>query len=155
MLAGKSYERSHIDVGFGDAVSGEPEALTGEDYLGFLNIEPARTLAIPRAQQFSEKVHAYTYPWTDRLNMRTKDLVDMLLLIEKGLAPDNELRTALHATFDTRNKQAIPSQLPPPPEAWQSDFRAMAKEVELSAKDIVEGYAKLKDFWEKWKLWER
>lgn len=155
LLAGRNYALFHIDLSFGDAVIGQPESLAGDDFLAFVGILPAKALAIPRAQQFAEKLHAYTYPWTDRPNTRTKDLVDMLLLIEKELPADDELRKALHATFDARKKHDIPYQLSPPPHTWQKDFVAMAKEVELSTSDLTVGFAKLNDFWNKARLWER
>lgn len=78
-MAGRVFGSFHIDVGIGDALHGTPEPLRGEDLLAFAGIAPAEVLAIPKAQQFAEKIHAYTYPWTDRPNTRTKDLVDLLL----------------------------------------------------------------------------
>jgi len=155
MLAGRTFALFHLDLGFGDAVIGTPELLGGDDFLGFAGIAPAKALAIPKAQQFAEKMHAYTYPWTDRPNTRTKDLVDMLLLIEKGLRADDELRRAVQATFDTRKKHDIPTDLQAPPRTWQKDFAAMAKEVELSTSDVDGGFAKLGEFWRSARLWER
>jgi nucleotidyltransferase AbiEii toxin of type IV toxin-antitoxin system len=84
VLVGKVYARFHIDVGCGDALVGEPERLVGDDLLSFAGIAPATVLAIPKPQQFAEKLHAYTFPWSGRLNTRTKDLVDLVLLIERG-----------------------------------------------------------------------
>ncbi len=54
----------------GDAVVDAPDALTGEDLLDFAGIPPARVLAIPKAQRFAEKLHAYTFPWAGRQNTR-------------------------------------------------------------------------------------
>jgi Nucleotidyl transferase AbiEii toxin, Type IV TA system len=87
VLAGKVYAKFHLDVGLGDAVVGEPEQLTGDDLLAFAGIGPAVAFAIPKAQQFAEKLHAYTFPWAGQVNTRTKDLVDLVLLIERGV-PD-------------------------------------------------------------------
>src|SRR5437667_2016410 len=122
VLAGKSYAKFHIDVGCGDAMSGEPEPLTGEGLLGFAGIGPAQVLAIPRPQQFAEKIHAYTFPWTGRTNTRSKDLVDLVLLIETGPPEPAAVRVALEATFATRNTHPLPQSLPPPPESWKADF---------------------------------
>jgi hypothetical protein len=74
VLVGKTYAKLHIDVGVGDALVGDPEQLTGDDVLDFAGIEPARVLAIPKPLQFAEKAHAYSFPWSGRLNTRTKDL---------------------------------------------------------------------------------
>ena len=72
-------------------------------------------LAIPKAQQFAEKVHAYTFPWEGRLNTRTKDLVDLVLLIERGRLDGTSTGEALRATFTTRGTHRLPERLPPPP----------------------------------------
>src|SRR5262245_56909564 len=82
MLAGREYGRFHVDVGLGPPPPGEPERLVGDDWLAFAGLPPAVALAVPRAVQFAEKIHAYSRPWDDRINTRTKDLVDLLLLIE-------------------------------------------------------------------------
>jgi hypothetical protein len=147
VLAGKSYAKFHIDVGCGDAVVGTPEVLIGEGLLEFAGVSPARVLAIPRPQQFAEKLHAYTFPWTDRTNTRSKDLVDLLLLIETGPPEPAQVRVALEATFATRKTHPLPESLPPPPESWKADFAAMAVEARLSTTDYLEGFAVLKQFW--------
>jgi hypothetical protein len=91
VLVGRTYARLQIDVGCGDALVGAAEPLIGDDFLTFAGVEPARVLAIPRAQQFAEKVHAYTFPWSGRLNTRTKDLVDLVLLLERSPPDVSEL----------------------------------------------------------------
>jgi Nucleotidyl transferase AbiEii toxin, Type IV TA system len=85
ILVGKTYARFHIDVGCGDALVGEPERILGDDLLAFAGIPPAEVLVVSRSQQFAEKIHAYSFPWSGRVNTRTKDLVDLVLLIERGL----------------------------------------------------------------------
>lgn len=107
---------------------GTPERLIGEDFLDFAGIGPASVLAIPKPQQFAEKAHAYTYPWTGRLNTRTKDLVDLVLLIERDALDPAEIRAALDATFSTRKTHPLPAALSPPPESWAADFPGMAAE---------------------------
>lgn len=63
VMLGKTYAKFHIDVGFGDAVIGEPERLTGDDLLDTAGLVPVVVLAISKTQQFAEKAHAYTFPW--------------------------------------------------------------------------------------------
>lgn len=149
MLLGKTYAKFHIDVGIGDALVGEPEKLTGDDLLEFAGLTPAVVFAIPRAQQFAEKVHAYTFPWSDWVNTRTKDLVDLVLLIERGTLDANGVRAALAATFDTRHTHPLPAHLLPPPDDWALDFPGMAEEAGLSTTDYLAAYASLSDYWER------
>ena len=92
-------------------------------------------LAISKAQQFAEKIHAYTFPWGDRTNTRTKDLVDLVLLIERGDPDPADIREALGATFSNRDGHSIPSTLSPPPATWKEDFASMATEAGLTTTD--------------------
>ncbi len=152
VLVGKTYAKFHIDVGIGDAVVGQPEELTGDDLLDFAGLPPAVAYAIPRAQQFAEKAHAFTFPWSGRLNTRTKDLVDLMLLVERGPLDANEVRAALAATFSTRNTHPLPALLPAPPEDWAVDFPGMANEAGLSTADYLVAHAAVNEYWEAHKL---
>src|SRR4029077_10903350 len=111
ILVGKTYAKFHIDIGIGDAKTNEPERLTGDDLLEFAGIAPTVVLAIPKPQQFAEKAHAYTFPWSGRPNTRTKDLVDLVLLIERGLPDVERIRAALAVIFGTRGTHLLPAEL--------------------------------------------
>jgi len=147
VFLGKVYARFQIDVGIGDPLAGEPERLVGDDVVEFAGLEVATVLAIPKAQQFAEKLHAYTYPWEGRLNTRTKDLVDLVLLIERGSPEAENLRRALELTFWARGTHPIPEMLPPPPAFWAKDFPGMAGEAGLSTRDYLEAFSILERFW--------
>jgi hypothetical protein len=148
VLVGKVYAKFYIDVGIGDAMVGEPELLTGDDVLDFLGIPPAQPLAIPKPQQFAEKAHAYSFPWSGRLNTRTKDLVDLVILIERGPPDAGKVRAALKATFETRGTHPLPVELLTPPSSWAADFPEMAGEAGLSTTDFLEAFAIVNRFWE-------
>ncbi len=147
LILGKSYARFHLDVGIGDPRFGEPEELVGDQILEFAGLAPARVLAIPKPQQFAEKIHAYTFPWQGRLNTRTKDLVDLVLLIERGIPEVPRIRQALEATFTARGTHPLPTTLPSPPPFWAKDFPKMAEEAGLSTRDYIEAFSILERFW--------
>jgi hypothetical protein len=147
ILVGKTYAAFHIDIGVGDAVVGEPERLIGDDILEFAGIEPVSVLAIPKPQQFAEKVHAYTFPWSGRLNTRTKDLVDLVLLLERGHIEAARIRDALAMTFSNRATHPLPVALAPPPNSWKDDFMAMATEANLSTTNYLEAFRLLENYW--------
>lgn len=146
-VAGRDFARFHIDIGFGDAVLGVPERLAGDDLLDFAEISPPVALAIPKAQQFAEKAHAYTFPWTDRENTRSRDLVDMVLLIERGELDLDAVRWAVIETFSHRRRHAVPPKLDPPPRAWAAEFPAMATEAGISTTDLDEAFSILHAYW--------
>ncbi len=146
-VAGREFARFHIDIGFGDAALGKPDRLPGDDLLAFAEIPPPIALAIPKAQQFAEKLHAYTFPWTDRENTRSRDLVDMVLLIERGLLDPDEVRRAVIETFTHRRRHTIPTRLAPPPSAWAAEIPAMAREAGISTTILGEAFTILDEFW--------
>jgi hypothetical protein len=147
VLVGKPYARFHLDLGSGDALVGEPERLVGDDLLAFAGIPPATVRAISAAQQFAEKLHAYSFPWSDRTNTRSKDLIDLVLFIERGLADAEAIRSALRATFAARATHALPTSLDPPPTSWAIDFPPMATEAGLTTGDYREAFTILDGFW--------
>ena len=147
VFVGKVYAKFHIDVGVGDFAWKEPERLSGEDLLDFAGIAPAVALAIPIPQQFAEKLHTYTFPWVRRMNTRTKDLVDMVLLIERGMPDVEQVREALAVTFEARGTHPLPSELPPPPTTWERDFGGMADEANISTRDYLAAFEILNRFW--------
>lgn len=148
VLLGKTFAKFHIDVGLGDDVLGQPEFLDGDDLLDFAGISPARALAISQPQQFAEKAHAYSFPWGNRLNTRTKDLVDLVLLIERGNLEVEAVRVALIATFQRRSTHNLPTKLMPPPEEWKVEFMTMSEEAGLSTSDYLSAFSMLSEFWQ-------
>lgn len=148
VLAGRSFARFHLDVGLGDPVLSPPESLVGQDFLGFAGIAPAKAMAIPVSQQFAEKVHAYSFPWADRQNTRTKDLIDLVLFITTGPPGLAELRTAIQRTFESRATHELPARLLPPPESWEGSYAEMAKEAQLPDLELAAGFDRLEQYWE-------
>ena len=152
LLVGKVFGRFHVDVGIGDYIGGEPEVLVGEDLLGFAGVEPARALAIPKAQQFAEKLHAYTYAWDDRENTRVKDIVDLVLLIERGELDADEVAIAIRETFARREAHPVPSELADPPVSWAPEFPALAEQAGLSTQDLNAAFEVLAAYFTRLKL---
>jgi hypothetical protein len=88
------------------------------------------------------------------VNTRTKDLVDLVLLIERGLPDAAAIRSALRATYSVRATHPLPASLAPPPASWAVDFPAMAAEAALSTGDYLEAFAILVAFWDAGSLGE-
>jgi hypothetical protein len=152
-LAGWVFARFHLDVGLGDAVLDPPEWITCSDLLDFAGIPAAQVALYPVAQQFAEKIHAYTFPWQDRDNTRVKDLVDLVLLIDAGQVDPERVRRALRATFAVRASHPLPFQLPEPPQDWAEPYAALAQELDLPAATLSQAYAYLVGYWSKWALY--
>lgn len=130
LIDGKVFVQFHLDVG-ADAVVTHTDTLTGEDWLGYCGISAPTFSAISIEQQWAEKLHAYTLPYSDRVNTRVKDLVDMVLLINTGTLNRETLKNALQRVFRVRGTHPIPAQLNPPPQSWNTPYHRLATECSL------------------------
>ena len=145
-MDGRIFARFHLDAGVGDVVIQPLETAECHDWLGFAGIERPRVRMISREQQFSEKIHAYTFP-RNSPNSRVKDLVDLALLIADNQLDRQRVIDALHLTFDRRGTHALPTSLSVPPPEWQTPFRALAEECGLQA-DIAVVFDNVRKFLE-------
>lgn len=131
-LDGRSFVKFHIDLGSGDAVLEPVDEIAGEDWLGFAGIAPSVVPALSLEQHWAEKLHAYSRPRDGRTNTRVKDLVDLVLLIERETLSADRVRTSVDATFERRRTHDVPQELLPPPAAWSRPFAALAAECRLT-----------------------
>jgi len=148
-LDNREFTRFHLDVGVGDAVVGKPEWQKGQDLLHFAEIEPAYAALLPKAQQFAEKIHSYTYPQELRPFSRPKDLVDIVLLIDQGMSGKKEMQQSIKATFDRRRTHPLPAELPVPVAVIAGSYNAMAIDCGVSRKTIDEAYSYISGYWKK------
>ena len=130
-LAGRTFAKFHLDVSTGDVLREPYETLSGRDWLGFAGIASAKFPAVSPEEQFAEKLHAYTLPRVGRENTRVKDLVDLVLLIERTKLDAARLPKAIRETFQRRKTHEIPSALIAPPASWSGPFSEMAAECGL------------------------
>jgi hypothetical protein len=133
-MDGRVFARFHVDIGIGDEVMEPLDVVEGRDWLDFGGITPPSFPAISREQQFAEKLHAYSLPREARANTRTKDLIDMLLLIRHGKLDNPRLATAIKATFEKRATHPMPWKLELPPTEWEPVFQALARECDLDVR---------------------
>jgi hypothetical protein len=127
-LAGRTFVKFHLDVSTGDVLRKPYELLSGRDWLGFAGIASASFAAVSPEEQFAEKLHAFTLPRVGRENTRVKDLVDLVLLIERTQLSTTRLPKAIRETFQRRKTHEIPSALISPPASWSAPFAEMAAE---------------------------
>jgi predicted nucleotidyltransferase component of viral defense system len=148
-LAQRKFTNFSLDVGIGDVVIFEPEWIEDHNFLKFADIPSVAVPLLPREQQFAEKIHAYTLPREGNLNSRTRDLVDLVLLIEQGTLNTVKLKKAIEATFKRRNTHAVPFDLSSPPENWAKPYEALAQDCGVIRKAIDDAFLLLENFWNK------
>jgi hypothetical protein len=60
-----------------------------------------------------------------------KDLPDIALLASATAIDCEQLRAAIHRTFDARRTHEVPAHLPDPPTAWDERYARLARDEEL------------------------
>lgn len=96
-----------VDVGFGDAVTPAPQAIS---YPVLLEDFPAPQLrAYPKYTVVAEKFHAVCL--LGMTNTRMKDYFDLWVLLDDNALDPSEMRRAIEATFE-RRKMSMPSSVP-------------------------------------------
>lgn len=144
-LADRTFQKFILDIGSGDVWSDSLEELESSDILQFAGIEPQKLLAIPKEQQFAEKLHAYTLPRPDdQPNSRVKDLINMNLLIDEGM-DQQKLYQSMDSTYQRRNTHKLDLTLSPPPTTWGTSFTSMAIECNLK-KDLNQGFIYVSEY---------
>lgn len=143
LIANKSFVKFHIDIAL-DVTPDYTENIKGFDWLEFCGINAPNILIVSVPQQFAEKLHAYTLP--NRNNSRTKDLIDLILLLNIKKTNIKEFRSALEKVFKIRNTHVLPSHLESPPNTWEKQFSYMAKECSINI-NMQEAFNKISIFY--------
>lgn len=145
-LAGKIYgSRYGLDVVLAEPAFGVPELVEGSSALAFAGVDPPKFRVYNLESHIAEKLHAYTMP-RSRPNSRVKDLPDIALLSGVRVIDSSQLFNAFEWAFRHRGTHTIPSELPPPPDAWRAVYERMADLNDLPWKDIETVYSAAADF---------
>jgi hypothetical protein len=80
-----------------------------------------------------------------------KDLVDLVLLIERTRLDAARLPKAIRETFQRRKTHEIPTVLASPPSSWSTPFAEMARECGISV-DMAKHFGMVEQFFSKLNL---
>lgn len=148
-LAGRTFAALRLDVvARAEEMLGGVESFSFPSRLAFASYPPTVTvLASALTQQAAEKLHALSRPYDDRPNTRTKDLVDLVLLIENDLVEPDRLRERLRTVFGVRGTHEMPADLPPVPAAWRHDYAALVAGLDVEATTMDAALARVRGLW--------
>lgn len=135
-----------VDIGFGDAVTPAPEAISYPVLLGDLPAPQLR--AYPKYTVVAEKFHAICL--LGMANTRMKDYFDLWVLLGGNTLDQAELRRAIEATFN-RRKMPTPTSLPvglsdafSADAVKQTQWRAFLKKNQLEAVALADVVTRLR-----------
>ncbi len=144
-LDGRTFVKFHVDLGVGDEVLEPLDEVVGEDWLGFAGIPAVSVPALSAEQHWAEKFHAYTRP-RETGSSRVRDLVDLVLIIERQELSSDRIRAAVDATFVRRGTHSVPADVPQPPSDWEKPFAALATECRMECTAHT-AHDRVKAFW--------
>jgi hypothetical protein len=126
-VAGRRFEQFPVDVALNERPTDPSERLPIPSLLDFADIQPIEMPVIALEQHVAEKVHTYTatYGPQELQSTRIKDLIDILLIADLATPNANRLHASLVTTFSNRERQPLPTALPPPPASWVAVARKL------------------------------
>lgn len=132
-VAGRRFEQFPVDIALNEQPTAPFERLPIPSLLDFADIQPIEMPVIAIEQHVAEKVHAYTatYGPQEQQSTRIKDLIDILLIADLATPHADRLRESLDTTFSRRERQPLPTKLPPPPASWTNPYARAAVDVGL------------------------
>ncbi|MFW5968581.1 MAG: nucleotidyl transferase AbiEii/AbiGii toxin family protein [Persicimonas sp.] len=132
MLAGKAFGGGfRLDLSVADRVLLPSDRVEGTDLLEFAGLDRLEHRIYPEEAHAAEKLHALTMEYEEGPNSRVKDLVDVGLLATHTEFEAADLRASIEATFEFRDTHELPTQLPDPPDFWDSMYDEMQSEDDL------------------------
>jgi hypothetical protein len=146
-LDGRTFANVRLDVVARTEEISTTDRITLRSMLAFAGFPDHQIEAVDPAQHFAEKLHAFTRPHGDRANSRVKDLPDLLLLMDQGLAPTAELADTVGHVFAVRSTHDLPERLPEPPADWADRYATLAEELGLEEDSLQAAMAHLRSFW--------
>ncbi len=131
------FDEVRLDVvARADEIAAGTEPLTVPPPLPGTGFAPVVVPAVDVAQHAAEKAHAYARIYAhDRPSSRTKDLVDLVLLVESGLLTASAWAPRIRHVFRVRDGAEPPATLPMPPASWRDPYAAMALDLGVAASD--------------------
>jgi predicted nucleotidyltransferase component of viral defense system len=146
-LAGRVFDALRLDVVARENEINGTERLPLPGLFAFAELPAHEVEVVDREQHFAEKLHAFTRDYGNRPSTRSKDLVDLVILMDDGLTPTRSLRETVEHVFRERSTHSVPDELPDPPAAWDAPYAAAAAELDISAPDLDTATAMLRAFW--------
>lgn len=147
-LAGRRFATVRLDVVARDEEITKTERVRLPGTLAFAGIQAIDVEAVHRVQQFAEKLHALTRTYAgERSSTRVKDLPDLMLLIEEGLEPTDELLAVTERVFALRGTHPVPTEILDPPADWDQVYAGLVEELDITPRTVGEALSQLRDFW--------
>lgn len=147
LLGNRVFEHFVVDVVAGEGMPATTERVELGRAFGFAGLPLVEMAVIDLRTHWAEKLSAYLRRYDDRPNTRVKDLIDLVLLVEHGLEPDDRLREAVEETFARRSQHLPLSDLPSMADSWAVPYAEMASDLGLTTVAASDAHDLIESIW--------
>lgn len=148
LIGGRVFEQLVVDIVIAVGSMPPPDVLLLGEVVSFAGLPRVEVSVIDLRTHWAEKLSAYCRRYGDRPNSRVKDLVDLALLIEQGLEPDDELLAAVERTFTSRGQEVPGASVPSMADEWAEPFQQLSAGLDLRAHTSAEAHELVEEFWQ-------
>jgi len=145
-LAGKMFGGLQIDVSARADELDSTDLIMLPNSMEFAGIESSQVEVVNLQRHVAEKFHGMLKVFDDRINTRVRDLVDLVLLIERGLMNPAVAADAVRAVWDERGDR-LPVVLPELPGGWRERYEHLASDLDLDARTLPEAIVVVTALW--------
>jgi hypothetical protein len=129
-MDGRVFDTFALDCTVGDAIVPPTSQVRVGDLLAFAGLPHVHITGISAAQHLAEKLHAICRDRGGLESNRVKDLFDVVVLLEDGVAAPSVIEV-LADVFRVAGDTPISRLGQPVPEAWRARYTALAEANEL------------------------
>jgi len=146
-LAGKAFGGVKLDISPRDHGLTETDRVELPNSLDFAGVSTPIIEIVAVRRHAAEKFHAMLKDFGDRDNTRVRDLVDLVILIERELLQPPTVAQAVVGVWSERDGVDPPVELPRFPIGWPERYEALAAEHGLGAASFPAAVALVIALW--------
>lgn len=95
----------------------------------------------------AEKLHAMTLDFGERENSRLRDLVDLVLLLERDMLTPALLVARVADVWNEREQGRPPHDLPLLPGSWANRYGPLTEQLDIETRSYQSAVARVLDLW--------
>jgi hypothetical protein len=146
-LADKPFGRIQLDVSPRTHELHVTDKLAIPSSLAFAGIPAVEVEAVDIHRHAAEKFHGMLRDFGERENSRVRDLVDLTILLERGLLVPEQTAAAVRTVWLERNNTEPPHDLPQLPESWPDRYRRLAASHGVEIPPYLVAVAHVSQLW--------
>jgi hypothetical protein len=146
-LADRRFGGIQVDVSPRADALDRAERMTLANSLGFAGVPAPAVDVVDIHRHAAEKFRGMLRTFDGRQNTRVRDLVDLVIFIERGMVDPAVLAAAIERVWREYQDADPPTQFPRLPESWPERYEEFAATLDLKARSFPVAFALVGRLW--------